>query len=241
MKKFLVCVLLALATSVAFAYVPPEFPPLDSEADIPLEWDGQAWVAQVDPLQGALLFRMGETWSYFCNGQWTDGQVACVDVMPVELEASVAQYLEAVLSRTQMTYYIYKPHKIVEREEIGRDWAVDSISLMLKSNGAILVSSDPIEDMIGTKGVIIPTWWAITQTAAPPPIGDPAWIGAGGIYELLIEEQMTHPEMYYKLWNRIRTEKCTSACEYGTWLRLRVCLLEQKPWVIQDLPMGPII
>lgn len=239
----------ALAASTALAYVPPDYPPTGGpggwEQDTGIvEWINGAWVA-VDGTQ-VQGWRAGTAWTYFCNGEYVNeatGEVE-VKVAEIDLEASVAQYLEARLTKTYMTWYVLKPHRLVDLAELDRDFSFDSIGLEIKSNGQIIVESEPITNLINTvkpDANPIPVQWALTQGSTAPLLTDPIWAGAGDSISLVIPEDYSHPLMTYKVWNTIHTGKCTSACNYETSLKLYIVLDEQKSWLIDkiSLPTRP--
>lgn len=245
----LVLAVVGLTATAALAYVPSGYPPTGGpggwEQDTGIvEWIDGDWVpVRGDQVQG---WRAGDSWTYFCNGQYVNEETGDVEVKvaEVDLEASVAQYLEARLTKQYMTWYVLKPHRLVDLDEVDRDFSFDSIGLEVKSNGRIVVESDPIENLINIAkpdANPIPVQWAITQSSTPPPLGDPLWFGEEQRLRVVIPEDYTHPLMTYKLWNTIHTGKCTSACNYEARLKLYIVLVEQKDWVVPklDLPTIP--
>jgi len=245
----LVLAVVAFAASTALAYVPPDYPPTGGpggwEQDTGIvEWIDGAWV----PVDGTQVqgWRAGTSWTYFCNGQYvheTTGEVE-VKVAEIDLEASVAQYLEARLTKDHMTWFVLKPHRLVDLAELDRDFSFDSIGLEVKSNGQIIIESAPVTNLINTLKAganPIPVQWALTQGSTPPPLGDDAWAAAGETLAVTIPEDFTHPLMTYKVWNTIHTGKCTSACNYEAFLKLYIVLDEQKSWLIDkiQLPTQP--
>jgi hypothetical protein len=233
---------LCFAASAGWALVPDEYPPPGAEQAGVFEWNGTAWVA-ADPLV-CQAYRLGDDWTYFCNGEYVNEATGLVEVGPIklELEATVAQYLEAQLSREALTWYVLKPFDLVELEEVDRQFAVDSITLAIKSNGDVVIESAPIEDLVGVQGGSIPVKWAITTSDVPPDKLSAEWVGALTDPNYLVvrfPEDPAHNLFNWKIWNEIQTGKCTTACEYEGRLVLYLVLEEQKDWVVDKLGLQP--
>jgi hypothetical protein len=225
------------------ATVPADYPPPNSEQAGVFEWDGTAWVALSPSSTIVRAYRFGSNWSYYCNGEYVNSATGKVEVAvdAIDLEATVAQYLEATLSRTNLTWYVLKPYLLSGLDQLPREFATDSLGLGIKSNGDVTVESAVITDLVGTGGGTIPVRWAITTLDTPPDKTDAAWKTADQFLSVVLPEDPQHNIFTYKIWNEIHTEKCTSACEYQTELKLYLILDEQKVWVADpdmlDLPV----
>lgn len=243
--------ILLVAGSVGMAQVP--FPPVFDEGGVPdpalatgvLEWTDAGWVELAADDHRAEAFHIGFSYGYWCNGQYVNEATNEVEVGPWKfyVGASVAQYLEANLSNNALAWYIAKPYLLdpITEAELPRTWAADSITLQLKSNGDVVVAFDSFGPLIGTKGGEIPSMWNLVHGAGavyPPPPDDPTWMT--GDWRLLVPEVETHPLLTYKLWNKLDTQKCTTACLYEDIGAIFFVLDDQKEWVVEKLSL-PVI
>lgn len=232
---------LLVAGTAAMAQLPAldeqQVPPANQETGV-LEWVAAGWVPVTDHRCEA--FHIGSSAGYWCNGQYVNEATGEVEVFlgKFYVGASVAQYIEATLSNNALAWYIGKPYLLdpITREELDRDWAADSITLQVKSNGDIRLDFDSFDPLLGTGGGTIPSYWTIVQNVVlPPPVGDPAW--QTGSFGIGIPEAPDHPLLTYKLWNRLHTGKCTSACLYEDEGAIFIVLEDQKDWIIDKLPI----
>lgn len=240
--------LMLAAGTVALANIDESvFPPPGGQETIVYVWNGTAWV-DIMTIPGrdhdCEAFHLGDPESYYCNGDYVNAATGEVEVGPWEfdVEASVAQYLEARLSKNALAWYVKKPYKLIGVDEIDEDYMANSIDLDVKSNGDVRVDFWDFGPLVSTTDPdeeIESYWWLGQATMPPGPdvIGGPSgWLT--GDFGFDIPEDPAHPHLNYKLWNRIHTGKCTSACLYEDTGHLYIVLEEQKPWVAikQDLP-----
>jgi hypothetical protein len=218
-----------------------EFPPPGGQETIVYVWTGTAWVdittfpARIHDCEA---FHLGDAESYYCNGEYVNEATGEVEVGPwkFDVEASVAQYLEARLSKNALAWYVKKPYKLIGVDEIDEDYLADSIDIEVKSNGDVRIDFDSFGPLVSTTDpteTIESYWWLGQATMPPGPAGN-WWTGD---FPFAIPEDPEHPRLNFKLWNRIHTGKCTSACLYEDTGALYFVLEEQKPWVVikQDL------
>lgn len=253
-RTMLVAALFALVTGAAKAVVWDSIvtPPVtDFEVGEPYELVDGVWVPITSPLTSAVIFRFGAQQVKSCNGEFVnqDGK-AVISVPVIDIEASVAQYVEIVLNRDHLTWYIFKPYLLDATDpndilELDRDFVVDSIHLGVKSNGAVTIISDPIKNLVGLKPddstvsgfKEIPLMIFLREMdpdiTAPPSPRDPGWVGQGGTISISMPEDLNHDLHFWEIWNWIHTKKCTSACNYEALLKLYVVYEEQKPWIIE--------
>lgn len=249
MKLFagvLMTALVLFAGAVALADIDENvFPPVGGQETIVYEWniDLGRWDPVTDHRCEA--FHVGDPISYFCNGDYVNEQTGEIEVGPwkFEVEATVAQYLEARLSKNGLAWYILKPYLFIAQTsaEIDRDWAADSIDISVKSNGDVRLDFESFDPLVSTQdpNKLIPSYWALLQADPLPPPDSAAWMT--GNFSFAIDEDPAHPVLNYKLWNRLHTGKCTSACLYEDTGAIFLVLEEQKPWVAikLDLPVQP--
>jgi hypothetical protein len=239
---------LSLVATAAFATVPGEFPPPGSEEATVWQYIPETGQWAIAAHENCEAFRFGAEQTLFCNGVYDyDGRRTATDFMTLDVEASVAQYIEARLGRSNITFYVLKPYEIVvvDGQIVQRDkeYAADCIDLGVKSNGDVTVTSAPIANMIGLDGDVIPLRFAVVTTDSPPLKDSVEWAGVGQTLSHLMREDQAHEVNHLKLWTEIHTSKCNSACDYEGALQLYFVLEEQKPWVIDKLglPPGPVI
>lgn len=149
-------------------------------------------------------------------------------VIPVFINASVAQWVEWTLSGTDWEWFVRKPGK----------YAADCITATLKSNYDVLIDYDGFADLqyMGTGGVktYIPVFYAQTVGAqsSPPPQAD--FIAADALNNadgLIVDSQMLHDGLSWKLWNYIEVEACNTACEYWDEATITLTLQGIKNWI----------
>jgi len=260
----LVAALFALAMGAAKAVVWDSIitPPItDFEVGEPYEMVDGVWVPVENPLTSAIVFRFGSQQVKNCNGETVNQDGKAVICAPViDIEASVAQYVEIVLNRDHLTWYIFKPYLLDASDpndilELDRDFVVDSIHLGVKSNGAVTIISDPIRNLVGLKPdpdtdsgfkeipLLINLRPMDPDVTLPPSPRDPGWVGQGGTISIGVPEDLNHDLHFWEIWNWIHTKKCTSACTYESKLQLCVVYEEQKPWIIELIQQGylPVI
>lgn len=236
----LVFAAVCLGATVALAALDENvFPPPGGVPTVVEEWNGTAWVA-LDPVTDhrAECFHVGDTYTYWCNGQYVNdgtagGVKGQVEVGPWKFydDASVAQYLEARLTKNGLAWYITKPYIIDPTgAEVDRYWKADSVELALKSNGNIrvdFVGFDPLQGRDHPK-TIPSKWWMQLNEPQPPP-DSPLWMT--GSWSIEVPENLDHPLLSWHLWNMLQTSKCTSSCLYSDTGAIYFVLEEQKPWV----------
>jgi hypothetical protein len=145
--------------------------------------------------------------------------------------ASMAQWMEAYVSATDIYWRILKPG----------DYAMDTIQIEFTSNGDVDLHVQDISPLENDEGDIIPTKWAIT---------DKVWNGSEWVpvqplpddwFDEIsappsttvrsIPEDEEHEPIHLAVWNRVTPHDSDSACEYAGYLHLDFLLAEQKPWV----------
>jgi len=238
---------LTLVATAALATVPADFPPPGSEEATVWQYDPDTDSWGVAAHENCEAFRFGAEDNVFCNGDFVDadGKVNS-GPLTLDVEASVAQYIEATLGRSNLTFYVLKPYEIavVNNEVVQRDkeYAADCIDLGIKSNGNVTVASGPIGQLENTEVPpdVIPVRFAVSTADIPYPKNDPEWKGLGEELTHEMLEDQEHEVNHLKLWCEIHTSKCNSACDYSGKLNLYFILEEQKPWVITKLvlPQG---
>ncbi|UCC67075.1 MAG: hypothetical protein JSV79_07965 [Armatimonadota bacterium] len=251
----LVAAIVLLAASVAVAQQiprddienPGQFPPPGMNETTVYQWNGAAglWepLALGNPICEA--FHAGTALTYYCNGDYvndgTEGGIAGeVEMGPWKFYtyATVAQYLEARLTKNGLVWYILKPYVDIITED-DKDWGANSITLSVKSNGDIRLDFVGFDDLVNQDDATktIPSYWFLGDGAMPPP-ADPDWMN--GSWSYTVEEQELHEIVDLKMWNRLHTGKCTSACYYKDVGAIYFVLVDQKPWVADKIGLEPL-
>lgn len=252
----LVAAVVLLAASVAVAQQlpresienPGEFPPPGMNETTVYQWNptAQLWepLALGNPICEA--FHAGQAQTYYCNGDYVNDGTAGgiegqIEVGPWKFYtyATVAQYLEARLTKDGLAWYILKPYTD-PLTEADKDWAADSITLSVKSNGDLRLDFVGFDNLASQDDPdkTIESFWFLGDSAIPPP-GDPGWMN--GSWSHRVDEQELHEIVDLKIWNRLHTGKCTSACYYKDVGAIYFVLEDQKDWVADKilLPIQP--
>ena len=220
MKRFLVFLLAAafvMAAGSAFAQPPP----ISEESNV-WYWDAAIgdWVVNPGPFEDrdARLFRAGDSATGSCNkAEW---------IVPVEIHASIATWINFKLDWTQFHWFIRKPGI----------YAGDCIDACISANGDVVITYDGFEDLqpeiAGNNP--IPVWYAI-EDGTYYPIRDNNWVSAADlnfIESLLPDTEDLHNGICWKLWNKIEVITCNSSCNYSDYANITLTLQNQKPWIV---------
>lgn len=145
-------------------------------------------------------------------------------VIPVTVQASVAQWIEFHLSGTRYIWRVRKPGT----------YAANSLEATLKSNGDVTINFAGFANLYSGDSVNkeINTWYAYGEPTGG--VYDPTltWIEAGDLNTTTVPDSGDlHDGMTWKLWNKIEVVECNSACEYENNATITLVLQNQKMWI----------
>jgi len=216
----LIGVLFAILAVSSVAMAQPADPCLglpDNATEVEVwEWVAGAWVPIIlcDPCAKARLFASGGLDCYCNRREW---------VIPVEIHASIAQWVDFYVTGTRWDWRVLKPGT----------YGGDCITFEVCSNGEVCIDYEGFDDLYSPTSCTpyIPTWYAYGQQ-----IETVEWIRA---IDLNIDDDCI-PEVcpghcwQTKLWTRVEIQECHTACEYHDDAVITLTLVNQKPWVDDD-------
>ncbi len=221
--------LVAASTSLAFSYAEVLFPEGGGDCDLPpgayevevWKWDGQNWVSEsMDPECAT-----GRLWaSGFMEGECNKKEWE----IPVQIHASIAQWIKFSITGTRWDWRIMKPGT----------YAGDCITFTIWSNGDVGVDYEGFEDLYSPTSVTpyIPTWYAYGASIYDIENAG-AWVRAADLNnddDIIEDSQDLHFGWTTKLWTKVQIDSCHSACEYHDDATVTLTLLNQKCWVDDD-------
>lgn len=179
-----------------------------------------------DPNSLARAFATGED-SGICNKPvWN---------IPVDIHASVAQWIDWRIDGTDWHWYVLKPGK----------YAADCIAYNIKSNQDVTVSFSNFNhlyyeqaDKTTDDDDWIEVYYAEGDYAVPPVYPSPDWIAApdlnGYTHTFVNSRKLHYDGEGSKLWLYIDVSPSNSACEYSNYGMITLTLDCQKEWVDAD-------
>jgi len=224
----IILVIFAAASLLLAAGALADDPPVGGQESGVWYWDDdlQEWVDQAPlPMEDrdARLFRAGEGAEGNCNAKYWE--------IPVEVHASIAQWVDFTLAWDQFHWYVRKPGI----------YAGNSIEACIASNSDILVDYEGFDNLMPDDpdvgvGTPINVWYGLEVGGVTPLVtGD--WVPAPLLNQdddYLVDSRELHYSICWKLWNKIEVIECNSACEYSDLATITITLDNQKEWVCED-------
>lgn len=145
----------------------------------------------------------------------------------IKTRAEVAQWSEVFLSGTKWNWYVRKPG----------DFFADTITAKVRSNGDLNVKFSGFGDLkyqgdyLEGAEEYIKTYYQATAVDETPDQDN--WTSAAALNECTvpIDENPSHEDIEFKLWNRIKVVDCNSASTYLNSGTITIELANQKDFI----------
>jgi len=217
--KIIAFVALLALSSVALAQ-DCDLPPNAYEVEVWKWVEGAGWVSEDMQWECAYgrLFASGLVEGE-CNKR-------CWEI-PVQIHASIAQWIKFMVTGTRWDWRIMKPGL----------YAGDCITFTICSNGDVGVDYEGFEDLYSETSCTptIMTWYAYGSSITEIEMRD-GWVRAPDLNsdDSIIEEVCPGHCWTTKLWCKVKVDSCNTACEYHDDATVTLCLENQKCWVDDD-------
>ncbi|MGQ9603539.1 MAG: hypothetical protein ACUVUU_04950 [bacterium] len=223
MKLFLILGILCWSAGLNAVEVPTsdgDLPPNAYEVETWRLVDGQ-WVPDgMGPNPSCALSRLWASGAV--DGQCNKKQW----VIPVQIHASIAQWIKFSLTGTRWDWRVMKPGT----------YAGDCVTFIVCSNGDVGVDYDGFDDLYSPNACeqTIDTWYG--YGASIYDVDRIGWVRAPDLNneDDIIPEQCPGHCFTTKLWTKIQVDSCNTACEYHDDATVTLVLRNQKTWVDDD-------